>query len=638
MRLSFAVVCMLGVCIARADFYYDFETADTRPVWLGTTQMVENTSASYQGTNAIAFTGTDPYACLLTKLPQGTTNVEFYFYDDYGPNPPLNRYMFFQLLEATNSASFAGFSMLDGGWGTTPPTTMNHYYAWATCQEYSARTMGPVRTIGWHQFKFAIGPESVAMSVDGALVFQTNIIRTPQYLQLSWGIAGPWGRMDYLSGSTGTWPPPFTNGLVAYDAVSEFNTNTNPCGVWSYGWSTSLAGQFQFLTNNVSLTSWTTGWWNGKHEPDSCTIVGTSGTNSDPYMSVRFTPDVLGLDPESHAVVLRFTAPTNSYYQVVGLFRLLDLSAGGPHLHILKNNQDVLFSQDTAGGLFGSEYPFQFASTYLGENETLEFVVSVGARYQNQFAGLKVTVAALSPPVITTEPQDNTVLAGSNVVLSVSVVGNQPMTYQWTCSGTNIVGANTETLILTNVQFEQSGNYSVAITNSMGYAISRSAALTVLSAPLILSQPASQVGYWGYGILFQVDAEGSLPLSYQWYIDGFPISWATNAILDFSDLELTDAGEFWVEVTNLYGSITSDSATLIVNPVGVSIGLHPFLTLNGKVGKTFGIQYTTNLSQTNSWIPLTTLTLTQPSMEWTDTNANAAPGNPSRFYRVIAVP
>jgi len=206
MRLSFLAVCMLGACIARADVYYDFETAATSPVWLGTTQMIQNTSASHQGTNAIAFTGSDPYAYLLTELPQNTTNVEFYFYDDYGPNPPLYRYMFFQLLEATNLPSFAGFSMLDGGWGTTPPMTENHYYAWGQ-EAYNAANMGPIRTVGWHKFTFAIGPGFVAMSVDDAPVFQTNMIRTAQYLQLSWGIAGPWGQMDDLYIATGTWPP-----------------------------------------------------------------------------------------------------------------------------------------------------------------------------------------------------------------------------------------------------------------------------------------------------------------------------------------------------------------------------------------------------------------------------------------------
>jgi hypothetical protein len=209
---TFVVVCMLGVCIARADVYYDFETAATTPVWLGTTQTSQNTSACHQGTNAIAFAGSpppDPY--VLTELPQGTTNVEFYIHDDYGPNPPLYRYMFLKLLETTNSAAFAGFSLLDGGWGTTPPMTKDHYYAWADYDWYSgpyrAINMGPIRTIGWHKFTFAIGLGSVAMSVDDSLILQTNMIRVPRYLWISFGQEGAWGRMDDLSVSTGPLPP-----------------------------------------------------------------------------------------------------------------------------------------------------------------------------------------------------------------------------------------------------------------------------------------------------------------------------------------------------------------------------------------------------------------------------------------------
>ena len=201
---STVAILMVGIW---ADVHYDFETAATTPVWLGTTQMIQNTSASHQGTNAIAFTGSYPNGYVLTALPQGTTNVEFYFYDDCGPNPSGSQYMFFRLLEATNSTEFAGFSMLDGGWGTTPPITMNHYYAYAN-EEYSPRTMGPLRTIGWHKFTFAIGPESVAMSVDDTLVFETNMVRIAQYLQLQCGNSVGWGRMDDLVLTGVTVPQP----------------------------------------------------------------------------------------------------------------------------------------------------------------------------------------------------------------------------------------------------------------------------------------------------------------------------------------------------------------------------------------------------------------------------------------------
>jgi len=212
---AWLVLSLLLIAVARADVYYDFETAATSPVWIGTTQMIQNTSASYDGTNAIAFTGGsyggNNAADILTELPQNTTNVEFYFYDDYGPNPPLYQYMFFYLLD-TNSTEFAGFSMLDGGFGTNPPMTRNHYYAWGQ-PEYNAGNMGPIRTVGWHKFTFAVGAESVAMSVDGTLVFQTNTIQTARYLEISLVTTG-WGRMDDLYISTGIYDATATATLV----------------------------------------------------------------------------------------------------------------------------------------------------------------------------------------------------------------------------------------------------------------------------------------------------------------------------------------------------------------------------------------------------------------------------------------
>src|ERR1035437_7783891 len=57
---------------------------------------------------------------------------------------------------------------------------------------------GAVSHVGWHKFTFAIGPESVAMSVDGTLIFETNMIRTARYLELQCGNSGGWGRMDDL--------------------------------------------------------------------------------------------------------------------------------------------------------------------------------------------------------------------------------------------------------------------------------------------------------------------------------------------------------------------------------------------------------------------------------------------------------
>lgn len=157
--------------------------------------------------------------------------------------------------------------------------------------------------------------------------------------------------------------------------------------------------------------------------------------------------------------------------------------------------------------------------------------------------------------------------------------------------------------------------------------------------PSISVQPRSQIAYWGKEATLYVVAEGTQPLSYLWYKEGFPIPWATNSSLVFSDVQLSDAGAYAVRVSNSAGSVVSSNAVLTVNPAGVEIGLYPGIRIDGVVGKSYGVQYTTNVGPSAVWSTLTTVTLTQPKMLWVDTSTDAAdPSYPRRFYRVVAIP
>ena len=250
-----------------------------------------------------------------------------------------------------------------------------------------------------------------------------------------------------------------------------------------------------------------------------------------------------------------------------------------------------------------------------------------------------LTVLIPTPPSITAQPQDQMVPLGSNALFNVSVDGTPPFTYQWSFNGRAIRGATFSGLSLTNAQRANSGHYSVAVTNLAGDALSDAATLTVMAAPGITNQPVSTTGYWGKSVTLSAGATGTGPLSYQWYKDGNLITGATNASLSLNDLQLTDAGGFTVVVSNAYGTVTSSSATLIVNPAGVSLGMYAGVTIDGTPGKTFAIQFSTNVAQSGSWMTLTNLTLSQPVELWVDTNINvSAPGHPSGSYRVLAVP
>lgn len=153
--------------------------------------------------------------------------------------------------------------------------------------------------------------------------------------------------------------------------------------------------------------------------------------------------------------------------------------------------------------------------------------------------------------------------------------------------------------------------------------------------PFITRQPMNQVGYWGKSVSFRVEGCCDLPLNYQWEKNGEQIEGATSDSLLLTNLQAADAGTYTVVVSNPHGSTRSDPATLLVNPAGVSIALHTALTIDGVVGLTYGIQYTSDLSDSNSWQGLANITLTRPTQQWFDIQ----PANEvQRYYQVVPGP
>ena len=95
-----------------------------------------------------------------------------------------------------------------------------------------------------------------------------------------------------------------------------------------------------------------------------------------------------------------------------------------------------------------------------------------------------------------------------------------------------------------------------------------------------------------------------------------------------TNLQLTDAGNYSVVVTNDYGSTTSSNAYLTMNPAGVSLALYSGITIDGVVGLTYGIQYSTDLSNTNGWRGMANVTLSVPTVLALD----GTPHTPRRYY------
>lgn len=92
-----------------------------------------------------------------------------------------------------------------------------------------------------------------------------------------------------------------------------------------------------------------------------------------------------------------------------------------------------------------------------------------------------LVLAGAGAPAFSGLPVNRTVVAGSTAYFRSVATGALPLTYQWTCNGTNIPGATNTVLVLTNVQANFAGTYySLIASNVVDTAVSGPMFLTVL--------------------------------------------------------------------------------------------------------------------------------------------------------------
>jgi uncharacterized delta-60 repeat protein len=189
----------------------------------------------------------------------------------------------------------------------------------------------------------------------------------------------------------------------------------------------------------------------------------------------------------------------------------------------------------------------------------------------NMFGSITSSGAALtvvSDPTISIQPINQTNSAGTAATFSVGTIGSAPLNYQWFKDGIilndngNILGSTGAALILSNVFGGDAGNYFVIITNVFGALTSSVAHLTVVD-PVILSQPVGRSLNIGQSMTLSVVTAGTAPLIYQWRQYGASLYGATNASLTMPSVQSTNAGNYDVVVSNVFGCVTSSVAVVM---------------------------------------------------------------------------
>ena len=225
-------------------------------------------------------------------------------------------------------------------------------------------------------------------------------------------------------------------------------------------------------------------------------------------------------------------------------------------------------------------------------------------------------LTVLRPPVITTQPQAQTVQAGTGLTLSVAVTGTAPLGYQWKLNGAAIAGATNATFTVANVQAAQAGTYTVAVSNVCAVVESQGAAVTIGQPPVIVSNPQPLSVLVGQPATFSVTVSGDGPCTYQWRKDGVLIPGATSATLTIASAQHSDEADYSVIVTCPFGTAVSASARLTVteapriifNPISevVLAGTNAVISADavGSEPLTYQWYYEPNFTGLNSGTPV----------------------------------
>ncbi|MEO6035610.1 MAG: FG-GAP-like repeat-containing protein [Verrucomicrobiota bacterium] len=230
-------------------------------------------------------------------------------------------------------------------------------------------------------------------------------------------------------------------------------------------------------------------------------------------------------------------------------------------------------------------------------------------------------------PTITTQPQSRTVVAGTTVTLAVAAIGSQPLIYYWQINGTNIVGATNASLVLSNAQPAQSGNYRVVVTNQSGSVTSDVAVVRVrylfpLGNGQTLSNSQSsfvgsaQISFqssFANGMIFYT-LDGSTPsftsISYTgpFALDRSATLRAIVYSADFLQSGESDPVNITIIPTYTLTGVTAGGGSVAIGGVGPFLGNTVVnVTANPSNGWTF-LQWLGDASGTN---PMTTVTLTR---------------------------
>ena len=181
---------------------------------------------------------------------------------------------------------------------------------------------------------------------------------------------------------------------------------------------------------------------------------------------------------------------------------------------------------------------------------------------------INVSAAAGSVATITSQPKNASVNAGSGVTLAIAATSSGAISYQWYKDSVLVAGATSPSLTISSAQPSDAGTYAVIVTTAGGSITSQAASLAVSSVPAVpvfSMEPVSQTIAQGSTVVFTTEASGYPTPTFQWFLNGAPVTGATDPEIVISAASPANAGQYTCVATNGSGTASSAPAQLNVS-------------------------------------------------------------------------
>lgn len=196
-------------------------------------------------------------------------------------------------------------------------------------------------------------------------------------------------------------------------------------------------------------------------------------------------------------------------------------------------------------------------------NSATTYTITVSNASGCTASAMATVISNTAPPIVTLQPSSQVFCSGSSVTLTAS--GGSSYTFTGPGGFTQQGASSTATV-------NQTGTYTVRITDADGCSNTASVAISELSSNATFTLPTSGATVCtGSTFTLPVQVSGQAT-TFQWYRDGVFLSNQTSATLTLSNVQPGDAGSYSLVVNGGCGSAGSSAFNLTIN-------LQPTITL-----------------------------------------------------------